>query len=91
VSIIHCQDIPVLADIEPRADGDVHVDLSIYDHPRQLANDADNLGGNGGIATTTQTPEPFSCHECTNCTSKSDFFIRVCGAGITMCYVCLLS
>jgi hypothetical protein len=95
VSIIHCEDnIPVLADIEPRLDGDAHVDLSVNDNLPQPVNDKNNLAGNGGIttkiiSTTTQTPEPFSCHECTNCTSKSDFVSRICEAGITMCYVYL--
>jgi len=95
VGIIHCQDnIPVLADIEPHPDSDVHIDLSINDNPPQPVNYANNLAENGDIppkfiSTTIQTPEPFSCHECTNCISKSDFISRVCEAGITMCYVYL--
>jgi hypothetical protein len=94
VGIIHCQDhAPILADIEPRQDGDVHVDLSVIDSPSELDDDPNNLAGDGGlvtriILTTTPTPEPFSCHECRNCNSKSDFVTRVCETG--MCYVCLL-
>jgi hypothetical protein len=43
------------------------------------------------VLTTTQTPEPFSCHECTSCHSKSDYRPQVCGSGIIMCYVGLIS
>lgn len=89
VGIIHCQDnVPPLADLEPRQDGDVQVDLSVHDNPPPpLVNDTNNLIINEGSATTTPPPEPFSCHECINCTSKADFITQVCDAGIKMCYV----
>ena len=68
--------------------------MCIDDNPQQQDNDTNDFGGNQGlitriISTTTPTPKPFSCHECTNCTSKSDFISRICESGITMCYVCL--
>ena len=94
MGIIHCQDnAPQLADLDVRHDGDLHMDHPIVDnYPKLAANDTHPPVASDGIvaptgSTTTLTPEPFSCHECTNCNSKSDFTTRVCEQGITMCYV----
>jgi len=96
LGIIHCQDnVPVLADIEPPQDDDMETGFSVDDSSLQLVNDTDNLAENRDIitkliSTTNQTSEPFSCHECSNCNSKSDFISRICESGITMCYVRLV-
>jgi len=86
VSIIYCQDnTPTLAGIEP--------DVQAAFRSQILTNDTNNLAEDEGIGTTTiplsttQLPEPFSCHQCTNCNSESDFVTTVCETGITMCYV----
>ncbi len=93
MGVIHSEDnVPELADIEPHPDTAVEVDLTINDGSLQQINDTSHSEGNENIATRIiQTPEPFSCHECANCTSKSDYRPRVCGSGITMCYVGLIS
>ncbi len=93
LSIIHSQDtVPELADIEPHQDDAVQVGLSVDDDSVQQMNNTNNIVGNEDIATriiptTIQTPVPFSCHECTNCNSKSDYLPHVCDSGIKMCYV----
>jgi hypothetical protein len=95
VGVIYCQENVVLADIEPRPDNDVRVDLAVDDSPLKIdPKDTNTLPTNEGTATettstTTPIPEAFSCHECTNCNSKSDFTPRPCVTGVTMCYVSL--
>jgi hypothetical protein len=90
VGIVHCQEDGVkLADLDGRHE-DVKVGLSVHDgHSQTVVNDTNKAAGNEGIATTTPTPEPFSCHECIGCNPKSEFATRVCEAGVMMCYVSL--
>lgn len=93
MGFIYCEDNAIpLADIEPRPEPDVKVDLSVVDSPPLVGNYTNDAIANAEqvantISTTVSTPEQFSCHECTNCTSKADFITRACETGITMCYV----
>ncbi|CAF0832747.1 unnamed protein product [Rotaria sordida] len=94
IGIIFCQDNShVLADMEPQSDV-VQVQLSVNGNPpQQVINETNNIAAKDGINTetvtiTTAAPEPFSCHECTDChLIKSDnVTTRVCETGINMCY-----
>ena len=90
LSRIYGQDnVAELADIEPDGDRPVSVDLSVNDAFRPGNNRA--LGKESMstkiMTTTLQTAEPFACHECANCKSESDYVLRPCNPGITMCFV----
>ena len=90
LSCIYGQDhVAELADIEPIQEPPVEVDLSVNDAFRHAANHS--LGKEGMLSkmmtSTLQSPEPFACHECANCKSESDYILRPCHPGITMCYV----
>jgi hypothetical protein len=98
VGNIYCQgSVPPLASLDA-SDNDVSAGGTVNDNPvgelpkdinNSPANEASVTGTSSPIPSTTTTPEPFSCHECTNCNSKSDFISRVCEEGVTMCYVSL--
>jgi hypothetical protein len=84
VGIIYCQDNDVLSDDMDQSDvPDFKVNLSI---------DILSKSSHGVKLTdlmNSQKSEEFTCHECTNCTSKSELTSRVCQSGINMCYVSL--
>jgi hypothetical protein len=76
VGIIYCQDnSPSAIDNDSEQEPDVNVILSVDTRPKSSSDIQNSI------------PEPFSCHECTNCNRKSDLTTRVCESDINMCYV----
>ena len=90
LSCIYGQDnVAELADIEPDGDRPVAVELSVNDageYENNIPPGKESMSTKT-ITTTSPTPEPFACHECANCKSESDYILRPCNPGITMCFV----
>jgi hypothetical protein len=89
VGTIYCQDSnPLSMDVDQQDDSDVEVKLYVDAQPKSSNVDREKIVTVSN-STIAQNPEPFACHECTNCNVKSDMTSRVCESGINMCYVSL--